>query len=188
MLLATKDSLLYCIGRLLWRAKWLDSEVLWSRQKFSSNIFLLPKCLFDFLTKVYVKESLIGAVFAELELCGTLHCIVLQSKNLMATRGCVCRGRSLKSGLIHSYYIIDMIGGEPPSRKTILWPPLKFGDRAKPCLKHLINSRDMIARPYTRWSRPMPMLLATKDSLLYCIGRLLWRNGSTRGVTHIFFQ
>ena len=49
----------------------------------------------------------------------------------------------------------------------------------------------MIARPYTRWSRPMPMLLATKDSLLYCIGRLLWRNGSTPGAmkwAKIFIQ
>ena len=49
----------------------------------------------------------------------------------------------------------------------------------------------MIARPYTRPSPPMPMLLATKHSLLYCIGRLLWRNGSTRGVmkwAKIFIQ
>ena len=70
-----------------------------------------------------MKESLIGAVFAELELCSTLHCIVLQSKNLMATRGGVCRGRSLKSGLIHSYYIIDMIGGDSPPEKRFCDPP-----------------------------------------------------------------
>ena len=74
-----------------------------------------------------MKESLIGAVFAELELCGTLHCIVLQSKNLMATRGGVCRGRSLKSGLIHSYYIIDMIGGNPPPEKRFCDPPKNSG-------------------------------------------------------------
>ena len=79
------------------------------------------------MTKVYVKESLIGAVFAELELCGTLHCTVLQSKNLMATRGCVCRGRSLKSGLIHSYYIIDMIGGDPLPKNDFVTPNKNSG-------------------------------------------------------------